>query len=343
MSFAGSSLQTPPWLYARLGVEPITEGESIIVQGGEYVLQQGILRERGVISESQTQTADAFGFKWHQRDTFESEESLTRMRTWLVERYGQVASAPWWSEYPSPPLVLDAGCGAAMSALELFGDTLSKVNYLGVDLGSGRRRRPAVRGARSSGRLSAGRHHPAAPRGGLGGRHLLRGSPTPHRLHSRRPQRAGGRPKARGPLPVLRLPAQGPRAEYTDDYIRARIQNMAPDEAWEALKTLSRLGESLGRLGVELTIPEDIELLGVPAGRYDLQRFFYWHVLKAFYRPDNTFDEMHHINYDWFAPANAHRQSPEEVRARCAEAHLEIEREDVQESGITIVARKRRD
>jgi hypothetical protein len=62
--------------------------------------------------------------------------------------------------------------------------------------------------------------------------------------------------------------------------------------------------------------------------------------VKAFYSPELSFDEMNHINYDWFAPANAGRQSPEEVRSWCAEIGLEIEREVIQDAGITVVARK---
>ncbi len=116
---------------------------------------------------------------------------------------------------------------------------------------------------------------------------------------------------------------------------------MTGPEAWEALKPVTRLGEALARLELELEVPEDVELLNIPAGRLDIQRFFYWHVLKAFYRPETDFDELHHINYDWYAPTNAHRQSPEEVRAWCEEAQLEIEHEDIQESGITVIARRR--
>ena len=133
---------------------------------------------------------------------------------------------------------------------------------------------------------------------------------------------------------------KGPIREFTDDYIRAKLQDMAPQEAWDALTPLTRLGQMLGELDIEVDVPEDIALLDIPAGPINLQRLFYWHVVKAYYRP-GEFDEMHHINYDWFAPVNAHRQSPEEVRAWCDEAGLEIERENVQEAGITIVARKR--
>ena len=41
------------------------------------------------------------------------------------------------------------------------------------------------------------------------------------------------------------------------------------------------------------------------------------------------FDEMNHINFDWFAPQNAFRQTLEEVRELCMEAGLEIERERI--------------
>lgn len=40
-----------------------------------------------------------------------------------------------------------------------------------------------------------------------------------------------------------------------------------------------------------------------------------------------TGEEMNHINFDWYAPANAHRQTPKEVHGWCAQAGLAIERE----------------
>ena len=71
-----------------------------------------------------------------------------------------------------------------------------------------------------------------------------------------------------------------------------------------------------------------------------VQRLFYWHVMKAFYDPALDLEELNHINYDWYAPANAHRQSPEEVREWCAQAGLEIEHENIQPAGITVIARR---
>mgnify|MGYP007077439015 CR=1 FL=1 len=58
------------------------------------------------------------------------------------------------------------------------------------------------------------------------------------------------------------------------------------------------------------------------------------------YRTDLTLDEMQHINFDWYAPKNAHRHTPEEVRQWCHELNLIIEHEKVELSGITIIAKK---
>lgn len=103
---------------------------------------------------------------------------------------------------------------------------------------------------------------------------------------------------------------------------------------------LTRLRQAPGQLDIKIEIPAAIDLLDILADRINLQCFFYWHVCKAFYRPDMMHDKMNHINFDWFAPKNAHRQSAEEVRAWCEELGLSIEREVAEEAGITIVARK---
>jgi arsenite methyltransferase len=341
MSFAGSDLVTPPeWLTGALGVDSLPKG-NFRIGSGEYVLRDGILRERSVASDTQSQTSDTFGFKWQQRETFESEASLRRMREWLVERYGNVASAEWWDEYSSPPLVLDAGCGAAMSALELFADVLDRVRYLGVDISEAvdvAAARFAERGLAAAFMQADITNLPLAP----GSVDVIFSEGVLHHTDSTRGALLGLskllRPGGRFLFYVYKR--KGPIREFTDDYVRRELQDMTPADAWQALMSITRLGEVLGRLDVQLEVPEDIELLGIKAGRLDLQRFFYWNVLKAYYRPDATFDELHHINYDWYAPANAHRQSPEEVRAWCEEADLEIEREQVQDSGITVVARK---
>ena len=98
---------------------------------------------------------------------------------------------------------------------------------------------------------------------------------------------------------------------------------------------MAEVGESV------VEVEEPVELLGIPAGKFDLQRLLYWHVFKAFYRDDMPLEELNFINFDWYTPANAHRQSLEEVREWCAEANLDVMREVAEEAGITIVAQRR--
>jgi len=134
---------------------------------------------------------------------------------------------------------------------------------------------------------------------------------------------------------------KGPIREYTDDFIRGKLQALRPAQSWEALLPLTKLGRVLGELNIEIEIPEPIELLDIPAGRINLQRFFYWHVLKAYFRPELSLEEMNHLNFDWYAPKNARRHTVEEVRGWCERLSLVIEHEHVQEAGISIIARMR--
>ena len=80
--------------------------------------------------------------------------------------------------------------------------------------------------------------------------------------------------------------------------------------------------------------------MGNKKGALPLQLFFYWNIAKTFYRPDLTFDEMHHINFDWYRPLNCHRHTPEEVRRFCEEAGLTIDYLGVEPAGITVVSRR---
>ena len=334
-------MSAPAWLSELVGAEGLSEGARPTLRGEAFEIHEGILRQRALVSERQAQTADTFGFKWHKRDTFESDASIARMKAWLVERYGDVERADWWSDHGERPVLLDAGCGGAMSALALFERVLPRVRYVGVDISDAvdvAATRFAERGLEAAFVQADLNRIPLAD----GSVDVLFSEGVLHHTDSTRDALlATARllaPGGRYLFYVYRR--KGPVREFTDDYIRERLQAMTPDQAWEAVMPLTRLGKVLGDLRVEVDVPEAIELLEIPAGPIDLQRLFYWHVFKAFHHPDLTLDELNHINFDWYAPRNAHRQTPDEVRAWCAEAGLEVEREVVEDAGITIVARR---
>lgn len=333
-------MNIPSWGEELLGIKTPVDGARFTANGVRLVREGDILRAENVLSFSQSQTSNTFGYKWKKRDTFEGAVS-ENMRRWLIEKYGRVWEASWLKDYGDHPVLLDAGCGGGMSGLELWGPLLPRVRYIGVDIS------PAVDVARDR----------FLERGlvGLFIQSDLQQIPFPEEsvdiifsegvLHHTDDTRAALRNVCRYLRPGGRIlfyvyKKKGPIREFTDDYLRARLHGMTPDEAWKALLPLTKLGKALGELKLEIEVPEEIDLLDIPAGRIDIQRLFYWHIFKAFYRPNMTLDELNHLNFDWYTPLNAHRQTPDQVRTWCSEIGLKMEHEHVELSGISVIARK---
>src|SRR5687768_8433096 len=117
----------PAWVRQVLGVTSLVEGQSFDLDGQAFVVKNGIPRSKKLFSQAQAQTSETFGFKWKKVDTFDSPASLARMREWLIERYGDLSKASWLSEHGGAPLLIDAGCGAGMSGLELLGPLVPRL------------------------------------------------------------------------------------------------------------------------------------------------------------------------------------------------------------------------
>lgn len=293
-------------------------------------------------SDAQAQTEQAFGFKWAKRDTYESPAVQESSRRWLFERYcgNDEALLGAWLEGGSK-LIVDAGCGAGFSALLFFGERLREHDYLGIDISNAvdvARQRFDERGIPGD-FMKASLTDAPLPDASVDmifSEGVLHHTDSTERAikHLAKKLKSGGR------FLFYVYAKKAVIREFTDDYVRDAIRAMTDEEAWEALKPLTRLGMALGEIGASIDVREDIPFLGIRSGTFDLQRFLYWNVCKTYYRPDWTLDEMNHINFDWFRPLNCHRQTPEQVRQWCEESGLVVERLDVQEAGITVVARK---
>src|SRR6266851_2996439 len=312
-SVASKPAAAPPvWLGELLGGKLPPEGGELMVGGTPYVRSDGVLRARGLLlSPAQGNTERSFSYLWSGRDRFQSDGHLANLGEWYRSMYGDVAAAPWWREYGEWPLLVDAGCGAGLSALALFGDRLHRTRYLGVDISTSvdaAAERFAAKGI-AAGFVQASLMELPLPDGSVD---VIFSQGVLHHTDSTRGAILALAPKLRpgGRLLFYVYRRKGPIREFTDDYIRARLQDLSPDAAWQALMPLTRLGRALGELRVEIEVPEAIELLGIPAGRIDLQRLLYWHFCKMFHHPDWGIDELNHVNLDWYLPANAHRQTP---------------------------------
>lgn len=321
----------------------LKEGEIYIWNNKEFIAKNGIPRELNVYSESQRQTKDAFGAKWSRRDIYESEEVKSKTHSWLLSRYfeGEEERKLSFMQEIKGGLFLDAGCGAAFSSLLLFGDHLKDIYYLGIDISESvdiarqRLEEAGIKGECIQANITnlpieepifdvifceGVLHHTDSTKEALKKLvFLLR----------------------RGGLMMFYVyKKKGPVREFVDDYVRDRLRNLSNEEAWHKLMPLTKLGKILGDLNIEIELDEDVDLLEMPKGKHNLQRFFYWYIMKIYYDPNFTLEEMNQVNFDWYRPLNAHRHTPEEIRDWCGGFGLNIIRMHTEEAGITVIARK---
>ena len=295
-------------------------------------------------TDGQSQTRDAFSFKWSRRESYESEAFQANTQRWLYERYcgGDPAELDRWLTKPGQ-LILDAGCGAGHSAIVFFGDRLKVHHYLGIDVSSAAQvARERFRQAGLPGDfLQVGISEFDAPKESFD---LIFSEGVLHHTDDTRASLGSlvSKLKVSGRIAFYVYARKAAIREFTDDFIRGKLSEMTDELAWKALEPLTKLGVALGEIDAVIDVPEDIPYLGIKRGKLDLQRFFYWNICKMYYRPEFSFDEMNHINFDWFRPLNCHRHTPDEIREWCSEFSLDIERLDVQEAGITVVATRGR-
>ena len=126
--------------------------------------------------------------------------------------------------------------------------------------------------------------------------------------------------------------------EFTDDYVRGQVAHLPFDEALEACRAITSLGKTLSDLRVQIEV-DDIPMLGIRKGTYDLQRFFHWHIFKCFWNDEFDFFTNNVINADWYHPTYCYRYEPQEFREWFREG-WQIVTWDEQEAGISCRARK---
>jgi len=322
--------------------DTIRDGALRAADGTAYPIRSGI--PRFVITEDadQLQTRDAFGFKWGKRDSYGSPGMRSMLISWALERFGCDSVADWAGFYAGRKRILDVGCGGALSA-SLFLDSdhwSGKAMWVGVDISS------AIDVAQDNVARFANTHFvqadalqlpfPDASFDTIVSEGVLHHTPSTREalLSAARVLETGGE------FQFYVYRRKGPVREFTDDYVRSAIADFSDEDAWAAMRSMTRLGQALSELNVSVNVPEDVPLLGIAAGEYDVQRLVYWHFAKLYWNPLFSFEENVHVNFDWYRPRYAHRQTADEVRQWCTEAGLTITWFLEQESGFTVRATK---
>jgi SAM-dependent methyltransferase len=320
-----------------------TEGDEVLkgaLVGGEgrrYPVVEGVPRFVRAGDAAQLETGASFGYKWTKTDSWGSPGMRAALHAWLSERYGFATTEEMRRYFGSRQRILDAGCGAGFATSAWMDERWNDAGgeWVGVDISS------AIDVARSTLGSFPATHFVQADVMELPFRPasfdvvfsegVLHHTPSTERAFAALvPLLAEG-----GELMIYVYRRKAPVREFTDDHVRERLAGLTPEQAWEALRPLTRLAQALAELQTEVEVPEDVPLLGIRSGRYDVQRLLYWHVAKLFWNPDLTFEENNHLNFDWYAPRYAHRHTEEEVRAWFERGGLELTRLDVHEAGFT--------
>jgi len=326
-----------------------SEGDDVITgmlrreDGAEYSIRCGIPRLVVAPEEGQAQTGKAFEFKWKKRDTYGSRAAQSNAIRWYVEKYGFESHAEWVMYFAGRRAILDAGCGSGFSA-SLWLDSPSwngQAMWVGADISD------AIDVARERLRHIANTHFVQADimrlpfRGGSFDTIFSEGV-----LHHTPSTRAAllavaGALAPKGELHFYVYRRKGPVREFSDDHVRAAIAQLSDEEAWSAMRSLAHLGQVLAEAGATVEVREEVPLLGIKAGKHDVQRLIYEHFAKLYWNPALSFEENVHVYFDWYRPRYAHRQTAEHVREWCEEANLSIQWFHEEVSGFTVRARKR--
>lgn len=320
--------------------ERVERGVLVSDAGARYPIEAGVpeLLTEDHFVPGQRETVDSFSWKWERAPSYR-EATRAHYQRWYLERYGfrdEADLADWLS---GKRCILDAGTAHGRDA-ELYARLCPKATVVGIDISTGVRSAERDLGALPNAhfvRADLTRlpflgetfdfigcdqviHHTPDTRDSLRRllRHLAPGGHVSFYVYRRK----------------------GPIREFADDYLRERTTAMSPEECWEMSEAMAKLGKALTELHATVDVPEDIPLLGIKAGKQDVQRFIYWNVFKCYYNAGIDWNSNVVTNFDWYHPKHAHRHTEEEVRRWCEEEKLSIEHLDAQESGISVRAQR---
>jgi ubiquinone/menaquinone biosynthesis C-methylase UbiE len=293
-----------------------------------------------ISSKHVNQVKESFSEKWKkfENTTFSSKE-LEFQYEWYISRYGFKSPEEFSHFLRSKFKILDAGCGVGR-AVEWFSNDSNGIVF-GVDFSESIDIAYLRYGHRKNVHLIQADLSALPFREGffdyISCDQVIHHTPVPEQVFRKLVDLLEGQ----GEIAVYVYKKKGPIREFSDDYIRERTTKMNAQNCMEVATSITKLGKALSELKSEVTIPEDIPILDIKAGTYDIQRFIYWNILKCFWAENNDFERSLAVNFDWYHPKYAFRFSPEEFKKWFEENALQIKHFSIVESGISSVGIKR--
>lgn len=287
-------------------------------------------------------TAKSFYDKWHNNKDLAFQNTLkqgSEIQNWILNRNGFNSLEDLKNFLKSKKRILDAGCGNGRVTALLALSAPSDAQLTGIDLTAADVAKENLAGAKN---ISFYTKDLLQPNPDLGKFDFIYCQEVLH--HTNDPFQSFANLVDHnlapgGEIAIYVYKKKAPLREYTDDFVRDRIEGMDYDEAMRHCNQITELGKVLSALDVEFECPE-VELLQIPGGKYTAQRFIYHFFMKCFWNAELDFQQNAAINYDWYHPQNCSRHTVEEVRSWFEHKNLVIVWEHSDFYGITMRGKK---
>lgn len=288
-----------------------------------------------------TNTARSFSDKWNNNPNLAYEETLregSEIFNWILNRNGFENGIALSKYLKDKNRILDAGCGNGRVTALLQRYASSDAEIVGIDLVSAD---VAKENLKDKNNVTIYSKDLLGDLSNLGKFDFIYSQEVLH--HTKDPNGAFNNLvkllNPNGEIAIYVYKIKAPVREYTDDFIRNAIIGLPYEQAMEVNRKIAELGKSLSELNVKIKTPA-IEVLDIPEGEYEIQRFIYHFFMKCFWNNNLTFEENAAINYDWYHPQDCSRHSLDEIRDWYKKAGLTITHEFVDFYGITMKGKR---
>lgn len=282
-------------------------------------------------------TEQSFRDKWTNNSSMLLDDIFdenSEIRKWVLERNGFQTGEELSGHLKGRRRILDAGCGAGRMTAFLASLAPDANEVVGIDLVSSS---VAQVNLAEIEKVNVQECDILGDLSGLGKFDFIYCQEVIH--HTPDPKQAVVNLSSilndNGELAVYVYKKKAPIREYSDDFIRSKISEMAYVDAIIASEEIAELGRVLSNLKQEVIVP-DVKAIGIDAGTYSIQRLMYHFFLKCFWNETLSAQENAAINYDWFHPEIASRHDASEVSEWFEAANLSIVHQCTDHYGITI-------
>jgi ubiquinone/menaquinone biosynthesis C-methylase UbiE len=313
----------------------IIKGKIICENNHKFHIRKGI--PRLVVNEQKdiTNTEKPFSTKWKKfHKTYQNEKWISMQKKWFLDRFGWKNILEFKKFLKTRKYILEAGTGVGNTAFLLSSNKQSQI--FAIDISN------SIEFAYKKYDKVKNIHFIQADIQKMPFKKkffdfILSDQVLHHTNNTKKSFKILTKHlQKKGIISVYIYKKKGPIREFTDDYIRKSSTKMSEKKCVELSKELSQLGKNLAKIKTKIKIPQDIPLLKIKAGTYDVQRFIYWNFIKCWWSKDVPFEQSIATNFDWYFPKFAFRHTSNEVKKWFYDSKIKITHLNEIESGISI-------